>query len=43
MTPVVPVKVAPGRSEGVLGPTYHGDGNPLSELEMQKSALEAEE
>ena len=32
-------KVAPGRSEGVLGPTYHGDGNPLSELEMQKSAL----
>ena len=38
-TPVVPVKVAPGRSEGVLGPTYHGDGNPLSELEMQKSAL----
>ena len=37
-TPVVPVKVAPGRSEGVLGPTYHGDGNPLSELEMQKSA-----
>ena len=38
-TPIVPVKVAPGRSEGVLGPTYHGDGNPLSELEMQKSAL----
>ena len=38
-TPVVPTKIAPGRSEGVLGPTYHGDGNPLSELEMQKSAL----
>ena len=37
-TPVVPVKIAPGRSEGVLGPTYDGDGNPLSELEMQKSA-----
>ena len=35
---VVPVKIAPGRSEGVLGPTYDGDGNPLSELEMQKSA-----
>ncbi|CAE7543510.1 unnamed protein product, partial [Symbiodinium microadriaticum] len=42
MTPVVPVKVAPGRSSGVLGPTYHGDGNPLSELEMQKSALKLE-
>ena len=41
-SPVVPVKVAPGRSEGVLGPTYHGDGNPLSELEMQKSALKLE-
>ena len=38
-TPVVPVKIAPGRSEGVLGPTYDGDGNPLSELEVQKSAL----
>ena len=37
-TPVVPVQIAPGRSEGVLGPTYDGDGNPLSELEMQKSA-----
>ena len=37
-TPVVLVKIAPGRSEGVLGPTYDGDGNPLSELEMQKSA-----
>ena len=41
-SPVVPVKVAPGRSEGVLGPTYHGDGNPLSELEMQKFALKLE-
>ena len=38
-TPAVPTKIAPGRREGVLGPTYHGDGNPLSELEMQKSAL----
>jgi len=42
MSPVVPVKVAPGRSAGVLGPTYHGDGNPLSESEMQKSALKLE-
>ena len=36
---VLPVKVVPGRSEG----PYHGDGNPLSELEMQKSCPEVEE
>ena len=42
-TPVVPVKIAPGRSEGVLGPTHDGDGSPLSELEMQKSEAQPQE
>ena len=35
---MVQTKIAPRRSEEVLEPTYHRDGNPLSELEMQKSA-----